>query len=58
MGNTALPYRFTRSLNASMFLAVAATLWPRLRNASAQIFPNPLEAPVMKIVFVIIKEVK
>jgi hypothetical protein len=33
-----------------MLRAVAATLSPRFKNASAQSFPNPLDSPVIKIV--------
>jgi hypothetical protein len=38
--------------------AVATTLSPRFKKASAQIFPNPREAPVIKIVFAIVLVVK
>jgi hypothetical protein len=33
------------------FLAVAATLSPRFKNASAHNLPNPREAPVIKNTF-------
>jgi hypothetical protein len=38
--------------------AVATTLSPRFRNASAQSLPNPRDAPVIKIVFAIVNLLK
>src|SRR5690242_17114422 len=50
-GRIDFPYSLTRSFSVSTFRAVATTLSPRFKKASAQILPNPLEAPVIKMVF-------
>jgi hypothetical protein len=43
-------YCSVKSLMSSRFLAVPATLSPRFKAASAHTRPNPLDAPVIKIV--------
>ena len=50
-GSTASPKRSARSVTSASLRAVAVTRSPRLRAASAQMRPNPHEAPVMNHVF-------